>query len=64
MALINGFEDVVDYIKKQDQRIKELEEENKDLKEQLDNETSAEGLDELIIHNLKEEIKKLKESLP
>lgn len=26
MALINGFEDVVDYIKKQDEEIKELEE--------------------------------------
>jgi len=61
MALINGFEDVVDYIKKQEQRIMQLEEENKKLKEQLDNETSAEGLDELIIHNLKEENKKLNE---
>ena len=33
MSLINGFEDVVDHIKKQEQRIKELEEENKKLKD-------------------------------
>ena len=35
MALINGFEDVVDYINKQAEQIKELEEEKKRLTAQL-----------------------------
>lgn len=44
-------------------QVQSLRAENAKLKEQLDNETSTEGLDELVIHKQKEQIEKLKEEI-
>ena len=74
-TLINGFEDVVDYIKQQGDRIKKLEEENKKLKEEIDGDgwlkqgyktelsNSHKQQNRMVreITKLKEENKKLKE---
>ena len=61
MSLINGFEDVVGHIKKQEQRIKELEEDNTWLTEQC-----KENFDELhkwmgLMHQYREKWGKLQE---
>ena len=52
---------LLDRLTKQQEENQSLRAENAQLKEQLDNETSAEGLDELIIHKQKEQIEKLEE---